>query len=90
MFETELIASNVLTGKKIWLIRHLRLGEGIGGEWDWSFIVTKSSYFSTTARLSAFQGEFSRTGFTQIRPLLERMGFTKATGLRHNNKKQWS
>ena len=90
MLEAEYITGNPLTGRQVWLARHLLEGEPLRGKWDWSVLIIRRRYFSKTAFLMGLQGKFARQGIVEIRELLEVMGFTKATSLRHSTKKQWS
>ena len=50
MLHGEYLGGNPLTGRKVWLVRHI-IGEKYGDPWDWSVIVVKPHFLARTAAI---------------------------------------
>ena len=82
ILHAELISQNLLTGKRIYIVRHIPSG-GFGEPFTWSFTLIRPHYFAGTAIIKNLTGEaFTRSGWQAIKDLLVDMGFTQAVAQR--------
>jgi len=68
---------NPITGRRVWLVRYIPVGE-YGDDWDWILFLTKEHWFSKTVLIEGLKVFGGR--FTQRRELTEKvksMGFTR-------------
>lgn len=47
MLHAEYSAGNPLTGRRVWLVRHI-IGDKFGDPWDWSVVVVKTHFLTRT------------------------------------------
>ena len=83
MIHTEYLAGNPITGRKVWLVRHI-MGSKFGDPWDWSVIVVKRHRFSRTALLKGAMEINSMSAGKALLHSLAGMGFSRAEGYRRN------
>ena len=84
MIHAEYITGNPLTGKQIWLIRHIPVG-GYGDPFDWVVLLERKTPIAKTAYLHGLCGHgVNRRSHKKLLHFLgEQMGFTQAKALRN-------
>ena len=83
MLHAEYLSCNPLTGRKAWLIRHIK-GNRFGDPWDWSVVVVRPHYFSRTAIVKGAMQLNSPEEHRSLRGKLADMGFEHAIAQRRN------
>ncbi len=83
MIHAEYLVGNPITGRKVWLVRHIN-GKDFGDPWDWSVVVVKRHYFSRSADLKGAMEINSLSSYKSFLRFLADMGFVHAEGIRRN------
>jgi hypothetical protein len=83
MIHAEFLAGNPLTGRKVWLLRHIN-GRKFGDPWDWSVVVIKTHRFSRTAQVKGALDLNNYRAHKSLQSFLAGMGFLQAEAVRRN------
>jgi len=83
MMHAEYLVGNPLTGRKVWLIRHIK-GTQFGDPWDWSVVVVKSHHFSQIALVKGAININNYKAHKLLQDFLAGMGFSHAETFRRN------
>ena len=83
MIHAEYLAGNPLTGRKVWLVRHIN-GCKFGDPWDWSVVVIKTHRLSRTAQVKGALDLNSYQAHKTLQHFLAGMGFLQAEAVRRN------
>jgi len=89
VLHSELIASSIITGRKVWLVRHIPSGV-YGEHYDWTTIIIKPRYLSRAAILYGLTGiGMTRNSRKELCDKVRSMGFTSARAKRHGGWKTY-
>ncbi len=83
MIHAEYLAGNPITGRRVWLVRHIK-GYKFGDPWDWSVVVIKQHHFSRLAMIKGAVGVSSLESYKALQLFLAGMGFLYAEATRRN------
>ena len=83
MIHAEYLAGNPMTGRKVWLVRHIK-GCQFGDPWDWSVVVVKRHRFSQIALVKGAMNINSYKAHKLLQDFLAGMGFSHAEAFRRN------
>jgi hypothetical protein len=82
MLHAELLSRNILTGRRVYLIRYIPKRD-FGEPFDWAFTLIQPHHCSSTVTIKGLSGEaFTRSGWKAINDLLLDMGFKRAKAQR--------
>ncbi len=83
MIHAEYLGGNPLTGRKVWLVRHIN-GRKFGDPWDWSVVVVKTHRYSKTAVVKGALELNTYQAHKSLQLFLAGMGFIRAEAVRRN------
>ena len=83
MLHAQYITGNPITGRQVWIVRHIPCG-CYGDPYDWCCNVIKPHHFSRTAVLEAMIGNgITLAGHRALKAFIrEKMGFPRCKALR--------
>jgi hypothetical protein len=83
MIHAEYLGGNPLTGRKVWLVRHIN-GRKFGDPWDWSVVLVKAHRYSRTALVKGALELNTYQAHKSLQEFLAGMGFVRAEAVRRN------
>lgn len=88
MFHAEQLCHNPLTGRTVWLLRHIPNGK-FGEPWDVSVVLVRARYGDTTGLLVGGEKIDSVGLAKQLRSCITELGFNTVTAIRHGEQKKY-